>query len=282
MMSDIKLLALDIDGTILTDAKTLTPRMKAAIEAAIAAKVEVVLVTGRPLYGIPDALLTISGHDYAITSNGAVTTDLKGSAAVRTAFLHTKTALQIVDMLRKLDLIFAVFMNGIGYVELEPFERHLSLVKEKPIEYYIRKSRRITYHLDELIKSKDYGVENIWFVAHDGVERDQLNEMIRSRWPVQTVLTGIVDVEVGSPEADKGLAVLSLAKSLGITKKQILAIGDSGNDLGMLSSAGTAVAMGNADENVKAIADFVTLTNEEDGAALVIERLLEAKGPNAI
>ena len=128
-MSAIKLLALDIDGTILTTDKKLTIRTRKAMEEAIAREIKIVLVTGRPLYGIPEDLLEIPGLDYAISSNGAVTTDLRTNTVLRRANLDADTALNIVEIPRKLDLIYAVFIDGVGYSELEPYERHLKLIQ---------------------------------------------------------------------------------------------------------------------------------------------------------
>ena len=87
-------------------------------------------------------------------------------------------------------------------------------------------------------------------------------------------MTGEADIEIGSPLADKGMALTELASALGIVKEEILAIGDSDNDIGMLKAAGKAVAMGNAEKSVKSIAHLVTGSNHEDGAADVIEKLL--------
>ena len=128
--------------------------------------------------------------------------------------------------------------------------------------------------MDGLIRRAENGVENIWLLARDRDERDVLSRQIRDGWNVRTVLTGIIDVEIGSPLADKGMALTELAEYLGIQKKEILAIGDSGNDIGLLQAAGVAVAMGNADDEVKQLADIVTRSNSEDGAAMVIETLI--------
>lgn len=274
IMNDIRMIALDIDGTILTHEKKLTVRTKKAIDRAIAEQLSVVLVTGRPLHGIPEKLLNIPELRYVITSNGAVTTDLKMQKVLRMATLDAQTAISILTIPRSYDLIYAVFLNGIGYIEMESFMRHMRLVNGTPLEPYIRKSRRIVDDLDTVIQEALDGVENIWFLAHDREERDRLSREIQDGWPVRSVITGRVDVEIGNLQADKGLAVSALADQLGITKEQILAIGDSGNDLGMLQNAGIAVAMGNADEEVMAAADIVTASNEEDGVAVILERLL--------
>ena len=273
-MNHIRLLALDIDGTILTREKQLTDRTKAAIEAVVDAGIAVALVTGRPFYGIPDELMTLRGLGYVISSNGAVTTDIRENRILRTATLDSETVLEIISVPRDLDLIYAVFANGIGYTEMEPFDRHLSMIDNPGLETYIRKSRRITYDMDGLLRNAQNGVENIWLITHDQRERDELNRQIREKWNVRTVLTGKIDIEIGSPLADKGMAISEIAAGQGIVKDEILAIGDSDNDIGMLKAAGTAVAMGNAQESVKNIAHIVTGSNHEDGAAQVIEKFL--------
>ena len=273
-MNEVKLLALDIDGTILTRDKELTDRTKNAIESASEAGIAVTLVTGRPFLGIPDELLTLNGLRAVISSNGAVTTDVRNHSVLRTANLDPKTALDIIRIPREYDLVYAVFVDGIGCCELEPFQRHLGMIHNAGIETYVRKSRRITYDMDRVIREAEHGVENIWLIAHDRSERDALNREISTGWKVRTVLTGVADIEIGSPGADKGLALSTLAETLHVEKREIMAIGDNHNDIGMLRAAGIAVAMGNADEEIKELADLITEDNNHNGAARVIEQLL--------
>ena len=277
-MNDIKLLALDIDGTILTREKKLTVRTRAAIESAADEGIAIALVTGRPFLGIPDELMSLKGLGYVISSNGAVMTDLIQGTSLRTANLDPELALEIIDMLRVLDLVYAAFVDGVGYCELEPFNRHIGMIDNPGLETYIRKSRRITNDMEKVIRSSKNGVENIWFIAHDPTERNDLNREINKKWTVRTVLTGKADVEIGSPEADKGIALSKLAEHLAVDKSGIMAIGDNDNDIGMLKAAGIAVAMGNADDKVKRIADIITDDNNSGGAAKVIEKILSGKG----
>ena len=105
---------------------------------------------------------------------------------------------------------------------------------------------------------------------------DEIAGIINSRWKVQTVLTALRDVEVGSMRADKGAAVAELAAQLGIQKEEILAIGDNDNDLSMFRAAGTKVVMGNAPAYIRSRAHFVADTNEQDGAAKIMESILHA------
>ena len=274
-LSKVKLLALDLDGTILTDEKHVTDRMASALHAAVEAGLITVYVTGRPLTGIPEELMAIPQIRYAITSNGAVTTDLLSGERLRGTYLDDHVAKEIAKIPMERNLIHSVFVNGIGYCEQTYFKDQWALYMGTKHEPYIRKSRRGTDSINDLIDQSDVGAENIWFMCRSRQERDELNQLIHSRWEVQTVLTAITDVEVGSLQADKGLALDDLADRLHITKKEILAIGDNENDLGMLRSSGITVAMGNATDSVKEMAMIWTDTNEEDGAAKIIEKILD-------
>ena len=276
-LAKVKLLALDLDGTVLTDEKHVTERMAAALHAAVRAGLITVYVTGRPLTGIPDELMAIPHIRYAITSNGAVTTDLQSGERLRGAYLNDLDAKEIARIPMERNLIHSVFVGGIGYCEQEYFKDQWALYMGTKHERYIRKSRKGTDSIDDLIDQSDVGVENIWFMSHSQEERDELNQLIHSRWKVQTVLTAITDVEVGSLQADKGLALEDLSTRLGILKEEILAIGDNENDLGMLRSSGITVAMGNSTDSVKKMAMILTDTNEEDGAAKVIEEILQSR-----
>ena len=276
-LAEVKLLALDLDGTVLTDEKHITKRMERSIYDALDTGLEVVLVTGRPLSGIPDELLAISRIRYAISSNGAVTTDMLTGKRLRGAYLDDQAAKEIARIPMERNLIHSIFIGDIGYCEQCYFQDQWKLYMGTKHEPYIRKSRKGTDSIDALIDQSDVGVENIWFMTHSREERDELDRMVHSRWDVQTVLTAITDVEIGSTKADKGLALDDLSEKLGIARNEILAIGDNENDLGMFRAAGITVAMGNATESIKQMADIITDSNEEDGAAKMIEKILQCR-----
>ena len=270
----IRMLALDLDGTLLTNDKRLTVRTKEALLAAADAGIIPVIVTGRPLSGLPEAVRELSCVRYVITSNGAATKDLASGSTLRSACLDSDMAAGIVRIPMERGLIHCAFIDGAGYCEPEFMSIQRDLYRGTPLEEYVRKSRRVTEDIDALIRSHPEGVENIWCIAADQAERDEIARIINGRWKVKTVLTALRDVEVGSVEADKGAAVTELASRSGIHKEEILAIGDNDNDLAMFHAAGTAVAMGNAPEYVRKQTTYVTDTNEQEGAAKVIEAIL--------
>ena len=270
----IRMLALDLDGTLLTNDKRLTSRTKEALLAAEEAGIIPVVVTGRPLSGLPEAVRELPCVRYVITSNGAATKDLAAGNTLRSACLDGGTAAEIVRIPMERGLIHCVFIDGTGYCEPEFMRIQRDYYRGTPLEEYVRNSRETTDDIGALIREHPEGVENIWCIAHDQEERDEIARTINGRWQVQTVLTALRDVEVGSVEADKGAAVSELAARFGIRREEILAIGDNDNDLAMFRAAGTAVAMGNAPEYVKKRTAFTADTNEQDGAAGVIEKVL--------
>ena len=267
------LLALDLDGTLLTSDKKLTDRTVCALKNAIAAGSVVVLATGRPFIGIPDELRDFPGVRYAITSNGAVTTDLATDEMLRRKCICRDAALEISNRMKLDNRMHVVFMDGIGYCEEEDFSRLIGQYSGTPIEAYIRKSRRVIAYLSDRI-SKSNGVENIWILCADKSDRKNLRQEIELTWHLQTVACGSVDLEIGHPDSDKGRALVDLAVYLNIPRVRIIAIGDDENDLGMLEVAGISVAMGNAGEKLAGVASFVTDSNDEDGAAKAIEKIL--------
>lgn len=271
---DIRFLGLDLDGTVLTDDKRLTQRTAETLTEAAKAGILVVPITGRPLSGIPEDILGLPGIRYVISSNGAVTTDLAAHKRLRGEYLSKDAALRITEEVMRRGLLHSVFIDDIGWCEEAFYRRQTERFDPTPLKAYVRASRRPAENIFRLIEECESGVENLWFIARSRQERDELNAWIRENRDVHTVLTADRDVETGNPAADKGLALTELAESFGIAREQTVSFGDNDNDLGMLRAAGIAVAMGNGLEKVKKEADLVAKSNEEDGAAEVIEQIL--------
>lgn len=267
-----KLIALDLDGTLLTTQKRLSDRTRRAIAEASAAGVEPVVVTGRPLSGLPVELEEIPQIRFAITSNGAVTTDLRTGHAIRSRLIEPSAAAKIIPVPEEAGWIYSVFIDGTGYCNPSAYQHLRELFTGTALDDYVQRSRRQTDDMENLILSSG-GVENIWIVCEDPEQAALLGRRIRDRLNLQIFRTAPKDIEVGAPAADKGAALEDLYQSLGIPREHVFAIGDNHNDLSMLLSAGTAIAMGNASGEIRAIAGQITDTNDNDGVAKVLESL---------
>ncbi|WP_213947079.1 sugar-phosphatase [Luteibacter sp. dw_328] len=264
----IELIAIDMDGTLLDSAHTLSPRVKAAITAARARGVRIVLATGRPFSGIEMYLeeLGLAGDDeYCITFNGAVIQNASGTKSVAETTLGYDDFRYCEKIARDLGVHFHVL-----------YERSMMTPNADISSHTVRDA--YISHTPLLYRSVEQ-VDPAWrFRKFMMVDDEAVLDKAIANLPPElmqryTVVKSAADfLEILHPEAGKGRALATLAAYLGVPSERIMAIGDQENDLVMLEFAGVAVAMGNAIDAVKAVADHVTTSNNEDGVAVAIER----------
>jgi Cof subfamily protein (haloacid dehalogenase superfamily) len=274
----IKLLALDIDGTLLTPRGEITSRTRAAIEEALGRGVQVVLVTGRR-FGSAYLMLQEFELDLPLIShNGALSKDIRTLETLLLLPLDLDTARDIILTARKheADMICCSDeTRGLGKMITEGIsESNKSLM------------RYVTKYLDSVIKVPDL-VEfvqeppiQIMFSGHcapmdlfTSKLQAAMGERIRifqTRYP-QYDLT-IVDAV--SFQASKGDSLARIAGRFGIAREEVMAIGDNHNDLTMLQYAGLGVVMANAEAELKELGFALTSSNEEDGVAEAIEKYI--------
>lgn len=264
---DIRLIAIDIDGTLLNEKNELARPTIDAITAARNKGVKIVLCTGRPLSGVQPYLdkLEISGSDeFAITFNGAMAQTLDGKVMVN----HTITYddfLETEMLSRKLNVNYQIETTDSIYTtnrDTNPYGIAESFLVRLPIKF--RSPEEIPR---DLVISKAMFVdfpENI----------TKANQLIpdKLRNDMYVVQTEPFFIEMMNKQASKGKTLGELADKLNLTKDNIMAIGDQGNDFSMVDYAGFGVAMGNAIDEVKKAAQFITKPNTEDGVAFAINK----------
>lgn len=274
-MKKIKMIALDLDGTtLLDDHRSISQRMKQAIHEAVSRGILVVPTSGRIYSYLPSSVTALEGIHYAVTSNGSVIYSLKSSREVLSDCIPADSA-------RKL-------LRNLPEKVYSEFWQHGKI-------YYARTGASLagypTNPFHDVVLQK-IGVEtpsmpSFAEKSHEAVEKINLPYLppplkrkiwqILSAFPEYSLLDTGSGIEVMHAHVSKvqGLKVLCRylqKKPLQIDPQEIMAIGDSENDIEMLQGCGFGVAMGNAVENVKQAADTVTLSNLEDGAALAIEK----------
>ena len=269
----IKLIAIDMDGTLLNEKKHIEKAQKEAIHEAIEAGIKIVLCTGRPLYGILPfykelGLQKLDQEGYVILNNGCSvhkTTDWELLAFEEI----TKEDVVYLNELRKgYDLDFTVsndkdyFVIGERANEYTKEDGKLVYVEVQPISIEEATSGKHTF-----FKSMFLGNENeiARFVKDKG-------ELINSRY--SGVLSQKYIYETLPKGANKGVALKKLAEKLNIPREEVMAIGDGNNDIEMLKFAGVGVAMGNGTKMAKDAANYITDTNENNGVAKAIEKFL--------
>ena len=270
--SPIRLLAFDLDGTVLNDRKQLTPRTLAALTAAAERGVALVPATGRTAAGLPAALLALPGVRYAITSNGARVMDLAAGRALRELYIPRAAALAAYDILAKYDCLADLFQDGAGYTTAAHRAAAARFVPEN-LRAYVLNTRQVVPDLRAFIAGQERGIEKltVFFLSED--ERRRAWAEVAALG-VDVVSSLPLNMEVNAAGVDKGAGLLALAGALGLSADALMAIGDGGNDTAMLRAAGLGVAMGNAFPEVKAAADFITADNNADGAARAVERFI--------
>lgn len=271
---NIKLIALDMDGTALKNDGTLSPRTAKALTAAMENGIAFVPTTGRMKNYIPKAIMELPGWRYAVTSNGASVWDLKEDRVIAANYLDTDLIEKILDGLEPLCMYYEVYSGGNSYAEgtrldhLNDFplsDWHLRFVihGDKPVQ-------RVE-NMREFIKT--HPVEKIFLPDTEPQKHQKAYEILKE-FPILITSSTANNLELNHPSAHKGKALEELCNFLGIKREEVMAAGDNNNDYQMLAFAGLAVAMGNAIEGIKEISDYVTLSNEEDGVAAAIEKFV--------
>ncbi len=288
-MKKIKLFGFDLDGTLLTPEKGVSTYTRKTLERCAKQQIMLVPVTGRPLHGIPESVRSIPYLTHLICSNGAMTVDLRRGQVLRRKTMPLELVLKILRQIPSHGVIREVFIGGYGYCDRETAAlwKQRNLIEAQRI--YLRESRRIVDDLPDFLEHLSFDGEE---VRKYGISQEHLAEDINisagSAEMQKHILANLDDVkdechivesfstdlEFGALHADKGEAFIELASAYGITAGETAAFGDGGNDIDLLQAAGMAVAMGNAIEKIKDMADFVTDDNAHDGVAKGIIKLL--------
>lgn len=268
----IRLIALDLDGTLLNDRKELTPRTIRALTAAGQRGVWIVPATGRTATGIPAELLALPGVRYAITANGARMIDLETGTALRELYIPRPLALEAYDRLMHYDCVVDLFQDGQGYTTAENLARVEGFVPEN-LRMYVRGTRETLADMRAFVAAQSRGLEKYTIFFREEAER-------RRAWAemealgLEVVSSLPLNMELNAAGVNKGAGLLALAQALELPAAALMACGDGGNDIAMLRAAGLGVAMENAFPEVRAAADHITLSNNEDGVACAIERFV--------
>ena len=274
MRREIRLIALDLDGTLLDSQKRLSARNEKALKGCIARGIYIVPCTGRIWGGVPEFLRTLPGIRYAITTNGAIVEDVAEHKILDERKLGCAQAIDILEMAGKFHTMYDAYVNGCAYGEKRFLEHMDDYAIPDTIQAMVRQTRQEVPDVVEKVRALGLTVEKINYFFGDQQERARARRALQERGDVIVSSSLDNNLEINAPGATKGEAILRLAKHLGLSREQTMGFGDGENDMTMIRMAGIGVAMGNAVEALKAEADYVTVTNDEDGVADAIEKLL--------
>lgn len=272
--TSIRLLGLDLDGTLLTKEKEISPYTFDALKAAQKKGVIIVPATGRPIHGIPEELINVLNIHYAITSNGASIYDYKQEKIIYSNPLPKLLVLELLQLLSSFDVVTEVYINGFGYIEQSDFIKHLHDLKGSPIYPYIQKTRKPIQNLIQFVQNQSYPLDKIYISLKNELQKEKIVSKLQSYSTIAVTSSIKNSLEINDISANKGIALLALGKLLGINKEEIMACGDSENDLEMLKLVGLSIAMENADASIKEVVDFITYSNQQDGIAHAVKTFI--------
>lgn len=284
----IKLIALDMDGTVLNEEHVISERNAAAIKAAQAKGIEVIISTGR---GYLDGMIPVNKADLTLAFsglNGAEVRNESGEIMSKTSF-DAADLLKIRKVLEANDILYDVFIGDQVYTinlegQIAIFLQFSGAKESSETADEIKKSvqDRVDQGLvievdsyDGLIKENQDKVYKILAMCNDLDKLSAVRDELVAINSIAVSSSLIGNLEITDAQAQKGIALKKYAALKGVSLEHTMVVGDNFNDISMMQVAGHAVAMGNAPEEIKEICDDVTVTNEEDGVAVAIEKVLE-------
>lgn len=272
---NIRMIGLDLDGTLLNDKKELTEHTRDVLMRAGKKGVELVVATGRPITGVPKELLEFTWARYVLASNGGRIVDRKEKKTIYECPVDYDMAVQILRIFDEYDTLKEIYFDGIGYVQEEEVFRAEVYVDSQPVVEYIRSTRtKIPDLWKKMHEMKGHGLDKVHAVFRREEDRQEAKRRIEELGDITVTSAISRNLEANAPGVDKGAGLLRLGKYLGISREEIMACGDGENDLAMIRAAGIGVAMANAMESVKEAADYITLSNNEDGVALAVSKFV--------
>lgn len=278
-MKDIKLVALDLDGTLFDNSSRISERNLTAIRSITDKGIHVVISTGRPFEGIPFDQIKGTGINYAITANGSGIYEISTGKCLYENAMDEELVTPILNFLLTRDIHMDAFIGGKGYTPVQCIETAQKLTVPSSIKNYIITTRTRLDNILQFIHENQLKVQKMtlnFYPAADGtlIDRETVRKFLVSNPSITTVCGGYNNLEFTRADANKGVGLRKLAEILGVNPDATMAIGDTENDLAIIEAAGIGVAMGNATDAVKAKADYVTTSNTEDGVAAAIEHFI--------
>ncbi len=269
---DIKLIATDLDGTLLTADKKLSAKNAESLKMAAEKGIYIVPATGRPWIGVCEELKNMPFIRYALIMNGAMVWDSFENKAIYKSNFTTEQALILWDYVQKYETMTDAHVGGVGRISSCFYDNCEEYVESDAIASLLRATRIKTEDVRKLISESKDGAEKINLTFKDiNTRNSAIKELKQFDFAIATSSVSN-NIEINHINATKGKALSYLAEYLGIEMSQVMAFGDGSNDLSMIESAGLGVAMGNALSEIKAKAGFVTLDNNNDGVAYAIEK----------
>ena len=264
----IKMLVVDIDGTIMGDNRRISDSLKAYVKLLLSNGIKVVIATGRMYCSAAKIACELGTDSPIIAYQGGLVVD-SDKNILQAKYFDNELARDVVDYLRREKFHMNVYVND-------------NLMAEKESKYIIdyATGKAIDYEIVKTLDDVSFdGLNKILAIDYDTDRIECLVSKMCDRYKddLYVVKSTPYFCEISNPEATKGNGIRFLASRWGIKQDEIMAVGDQDNDIEMLLASGVRVAMGNATENLKKVSNFITKTVDEDGVVHAIEKFINLK-----
>ena len=270
----IRLIALDLDGTLLDSKKNLPERNRESLLECVRRGIHVVPCTGRNVVGVPDEVRQIPGIRYAITVNGGILADMENNQVLDERLISPETAVEIYDMVSQYHVMCDAYIQGGGISRRYCFEHMDEYGVAPEVQEIVRRTRVPVDSVREYIKEHNCKVEKLNMFFSHLEERALVRRKLEARGDVLISSAFSYNLEINGFGATKGEGLLRLAQILGVKQEETMAFGDGENDFSMIEKAGIGVAMANGEEKLKERADYIAPSNDDAGVAQIIEKLV--------
>lgn len=270
MTPDIRLIALDMDGTLLGDDHATIPQRNIdALRAAAARGVHIAIATGRSWSLVREIAAQLGVASYGITANGALVLDVKRGEPLVKFPMDPAQCVEIIRVLRRHGLFYELYVDGSNYVQADEVEgaRDFSL-SDAFYEMFVRNMTTVPDMEAFAAGALPEKFDVFYVPAH---QRAEILRELNATGPMAVTGALQTNLEMTAQGVNKGRALAALAEKLGLGPQQVMAFGDADNDLEMLEWAGWSFAMGNGTDQAKAAAKFTAATNREGGVGLAVE-----------
>ena len=275
-MTDIKLICLDMDGTLLgADHATVPARNIRALRAASERGAAVAVASGRPWGFLHEVAEQLGVLRYAVLSNGAAVLDVHTGEWLYRNCLPEETRQALTELLLEEGVPFEVYCEGESWIQRDRLEGVLAHTFSPEFRQVLREHARLPEELNAALRGRMAEKFHIFYVLPQ--RRKSLMERAAACGALEMVTSFAENLEFTAAGVNKGTAVQALSARLGLGPEQVMAFGDAGNDLELLAWAGWSFAMANASAEAKKAARYETGSNAEGGVGMAVERWLLAE-----
>lgn len=271
----VKLIAMDLDGTLLNSQKTVSEKDAEALQAAADRGILLAAATGRPLCSVPSCIRDNPVFSYLITSNGAEVYRCDPEEQVYSVNLNAGSVEKILEIVGERKVGWEAFVMGQAYGEADYVEQPWKYGIPPSAVGYIKKTRKPVQDIRQFIRDNKKRMAAVDLLIPDREQREAIMKELKECGEALFV-TAFMEpyIEIQHGAAGKASGIRQICRMERIDEADTAAVGDADNDLDMLQFVGTGIAMKNSHETVKALADYVTEDNDHSGVGAALRNCL--------